>query len=718
MRKVVLLLGILILSTNIWAKKSPIEIKYSVMDLQALRYYPFTIEIDSLVHELVLSTQTSSPKEKNVENKKSSVDIIGNKELLLTQLTNLSNSNNFIYKYALKPYVNWLQHSAPLNENDRELTLTLGLNDKSIYNFIGNSNVNNIINELFGDINLFKESNQVMFNKVNSPLAKKNLNSYKFFLSSSKAQNQQYEIVFYPKDLEYSGFIGYLYITESTPHKLVKAVFTLNSAYNFSSKRNILFTQYFEEDESNKLNPTKKDYILSWGDEITGSLQVNKTVNYNAEPIPLSASESKLDSFIKESNNTKAYNNFKAVSRLFLTDHYSINGERGIFEFGPITRFISYNKTEGLRLRLGGNTTTNLHNQWLFGGYAAYGFNDKEWKYRGDIMFSFTPKDRDIWEFPKRLLSFSYINDLNIPGADLLTSKRDFFAYSFSHIANYNMTKQKLFSLDYEHEFENNISFKVGGKHIKDETLKGREYSFINNNIETLVNKLTSSEVNFAFRYAPNEVFFQTRHKRRYLRNADYEINIKHRIGLKDLFGSDYSYHITDINVLKELKLPNKIGKLSIELDARKVWSRLPYPFLFIEGGNQSYIFKEDNHNLMDYSEFITDNFVAGIINTQFNWSPIRLLYKNKSKTNIGVKAIYGPMSDKNNPNLHPELFVIGENIKTLNDTPYIEVNFGFSNILKFFRLEWVQRLTYLERDSNGNKKSKGSLFVGANFSF
>lgn len=419
---------------------------------------------------------------------------------------------------------------------------------------------------------------------------------------------------------------------------------------------------------------------------------------------------------MEASQKTKAYGNTKTISRLLLTNYFSMAGEKGIFEVGPVSQMISYNKMEGLRMKLGGNTTLNLNKHLLLGGYVAYGTKDEEWKYRGDIIYSFKAKDRDIWEYPKRLLSLSYVHDLNIPGEDILTTNRDFFLYSFSHIPTRNLSMQKLAAISYEHELSNHFSFRIGGKYLNDRPAGDQMYYKKQNDHLQRVEDITSGELNFGLRYAPGEAFLQIREDRKNFRKANVELNFQHRIGIKNFFDSDYSYHITEISAYKGLNLPENIGKFNIELSARKVWDRLPFPFLLISGGNQSYVFKENDYNLMDYSEFITDNYIAGKMNLQFNWSPLSLFYKSKIKTNLGTKVIYGPLSDKNNPDYHPELFVFNGDMKPLGDRPYVEMNVGLSNVLRFFRIEWVQRFTYLDHYASGKKKHKGSIFFSASF--
>ena len=121
----------------------------------------------------------------------------------------------------------------------------------------------------------------------------------------------------------------------------------------------------------------------------------------------------------------------------------------------------------------------------------------------------------------------------------------------------------------------------------------------------------------------------------------------------------------------------------------------------------------------MNYYEFTTDRFIAGNVKFQFNWSPLNWLSRqSKIKTSVGGKFIYGPLSDKNNPQLHPELFAFNQGIMPLGEEPYAEVNLGFANIFKILRVEYVRRLTYTQKSIDGNKPTLNSFLVTGSFSF
>ena len=65
---------------------------------------------------------------------------------------------------------------------------------------------------------------------------------------------------------------------------------------------------------------------------------------------------------------------------------------------------------------------------------------------------------------------------------------------------------------------------------------------------------------------------------------------------------------------------------------------------------------------------------------------------------------LYGHLSSKNNPDLHPgdhDLFYMpslhGQSIvHPMSHTPYMEFSVGLHNILKCIRIDYVRRLNYL----------------------
>ena len=654
------------------AQLSPIRISYTAMDLYALRYYPFQIQADTIVQKMFVHYDKAGDGEDRYQ--RTSLQLVTNKEYLDMQIRSLAASNRFVYKHLVRPYLPWLQYAVPLNADSREIALPVGLEEdqqsEAVYAFLGKKNVHFLIDELLSESGLFHPGV-----------------TYRYFLSGRKMIDEQdlYEIAFYPKHVRNNAFTGYLYISTDDNCNLVKAVYTRSNLFTSKNVGKVLWTQTFETSDE-KTFPLKKEAAFTMGDILRGSLVVNRTTYYSDSIDPLTAAEQQTSPFVHTAGQTRAFRNLQTLIRLAMTDRLTLGGPQGAFEWGPVTQSLSYNFMEGLRLRAGGNTTMQLNPHFLFGGYLAYGTIDQRFKYRGDLLYSLLPKERDIWEFPKRLFSLTYAYDLNIPGQDLLDNQRDAFFHSFSHSA-YNMSLQKTVKIDYEHEWANRLSLHIGGRYLYDRPRGEIQHAAI-----------TTSEIYFTLRYAPGELFMQNRDNRTYLRRTNLESIFRHRIGLKNVFGSDYHYHITDFSVYKRWYLPNHVGYGDTRLSVGKVWTPTPFPLLFIPKGNQSYIFSRDKYNAMRVYEFVTDRFVAGQIDLQFNWSPFNLLFRSGIKTTGGIKALYGPLSDQNQPALHPELFPFPPEIHLLNQTPYVEMHIGLANILRVLRIEWVQRMTYSER--------------------
>jgi hypothetical protein len=102
--------------------------------------------------------------------------------------------------------------------------------------------------------------------------------------------------------------------------------------------------------------------------------------------------------------------------------------------------------------------------------------------------------------------------------------------------------------------------------------------------------------------------------------------------------------------------------------------------------------------------EFLNDRFVSTIIAWDLNgklFNRIPLLKKLKWREYIGVKMLWGGLSDKNNPFLaqntdSPLLMVFPEGSHVMDPKrPYWEVSVGIHNIFKFFHVEYVRRLNY-----------------------
>ena len=147
-------------------------------------------------------------------------------------------------------------------------------------------------------------------------------------------------------------------------------------------------------------------------------------------------------------------------------------------------------------------------------------------------------------------------------------------------------------------------------------------------------------------------------------------------------------------------------GKIDINLHTGAQWNKVPYPLLIMPAANLSYIVEEGTFTLLNNMEFLNDRYASIDVSWDLNgkiFNRIPLLKKLKWREYIGIKGLWGKLTDKNNPSLLQNLnddtlmlFPDGVNIMTPK-RPYVEVIAGIHNIFKVLHIQYVRRLSYNE---------------------
>ena len=101
---------------------------------------------------------------------------------------------------------------------------------------------------------------------------------------------------------------------------------------------------------------------------------------------------------------------------------------------------------------------------------------------------------------------------------------------------------------------------------------------------------------------------------------------------------------------------------------------------------------------------------------------------KLKLREYIGFKMLYGHLSDRNNPFVKTddnELFVFPTRDRhqttfVMDDTPYMELSVGISNIFKVLTVQYVRRLNYNNMPDiyGGDKLKKNGIRFAVDFKF
>lgn len=391
------------------------------------------------------------------------------------------------------------------------------------------------------------------------------------------------------------------------------------------------------------------------------------------------------------------------------------NGKPSRFDIGPMTTMVSSNSVEGFRLKLGGMTTANLSQRWFGRGYIARGFKDHKWKYRAEVEYSFLDKEYHSREFPVHSIRATQFYDLDRLGQVSTMHNVDNIFLSFRRMPDVQETYHRVSKLEYILEKENHFSLEA---RVQQERQYSTDYMTFINGFGENFKHYTMNSIRLVLRYAPGEKFYQMKTGRIPI-NFDAPIfTLSHTFAPKGFLNNPFALNVTEMSFNKRFWL-SAFGYIDLGLKGGHVWSRSPYPNLLIPGSNLSYMLQPDLFSCLNPMEFVNDSYAQWDFTYWFNGAILNyipLLKKMKLREAVTFKGLWGHLSDRNNPDMNPELFAFPEVTQTqlMTNRPYMEIGVGLDNIFSILRLDYTWRLSY--RENPGACKS-GLRFV-FHFSF
>lgn len=451
-------------------------------------------------------------------------------------------------------------------------------------------------------------------------------------------------------------------------------------------------------------------------------------------PAPLSESENQMGLLLTRLQNMKGMKYILWVAKAFIENYVetSINPKHpSKVDIGPINTMIGSNWVEGFRLRASAQTTANLSPHWFLKGYVKYGFGDKRWKGMGEITYSFNKKNYLPREYPVHNLSLSYQNDVMSPCDKFLQADKDnvFFALKWAPVKHMNYFER--IRLFYDREWENGLRMGVqlrrewneGAGELFYQTLAngrqdGTDQTWHPDPMGQTLKRIVFTEAVFSLNFQPGATYVNTKQRRLATNNDTPILGLSHTVGIKGLLGGQYNYNFTEASVYKRFWL-RSWGKVDCLVKGGLQWNKIPFPLLIMPAANLSYIMDPYSFRLMENMEFLNDRYASAIISWDMNGkilNRIPLIKKLKWREFIGVNMLWGMLTDRNNPFL----------VRNVGDTrlmffpgyyrsdgsfhfvsrkmnprvPYVEAIVGVHNVLKFFHIEYVQRLTYIHHDT------------------
>lgn len=381
--------------------------------------------------------------------------------------------------------------------------------------------------------------------------------------------------------------------------------------------------------------------------------------------------------------NMPIFKTYIDVIKMFMTGYKEFK----YWELGPYFTMYSYNEIEGHRFRMGGRTTAIFNDKYRYGAYTAYGTRDHKFKYGGTVEWM-------IKKRPQQKAMVSYKNDLEQLGQSPNALREDNIMSSFfRRTPNNKLTWVEEGSVTYGQDWNRGFSNSVQITHRKMSPSEYVKFAFLENGAYVPQKQIYTADLKLSTRWAFNEKFIYNKFDRTSM-GTDYPVlNLDLSYCLLNPYSTLKPYYKTVFGIEQEVDV-NPIGYFDYLLEAGKVWGTLPYPLLELHKGNETYTYDDYAFNLMNYYEFVSDQYVSFGVTHHFDGfflNKVPLFKRLKLREVVTGKTVMGWLSDQNR--------VESEFPGTLGPltSPYAEGGVGIENIFKIFRVDALWRFTQLD---------------------
>lgn len=589
--------------------------------------------------------------------------------------------------------------------------------------------VNTFIKDLYAEFDIYDNYLKFFDKDFVSPLSRTGINVYNYVLNDSMFIDNKwcYNIVYYPRRKNELTFKGDFWVNDTT-----FAIKKINLEASKSANINWVKEIYIEQ-EYEVLNDSVflliRDYMMSdfsfskkeeskgvYGKRTTFArnhkFEIKKDNKFFKKEVNFydNAVFNKTEEFWQanrfealnrnEAGIYKMLDTLKEVPRFKRVYNLASILGSGYIEFpklnldyGPIFSTFGYNDVEGQRIRVGGRTYFGPNDKWRIQGYTAYGFRDNQFKYGISGRWMVNPNNRLI-------LSIGNRRDVEQMGVSLTTSN-DVLGRSFASSAlfasgvNNQLTSVNLTTLGFEIEPFKNFTFQTN---LTYRTLKSasNEFSldYYTDFTQTEIrSQVKQSEINFVAEFTPKRKTVGYGVDR-----LDVDFNyprvfLSYSNGLKGVLDSDFDYQKLQF-YYRQPSLIGGFGRLFTTFEMGKIFGEVPLGLMGVIPGNQSWFVIENTYNLLDYYDFVADQYASLHLEHHFNgrlFSRIPYLRKLNLREIIGIKGVYGTVSDENiRLNASGLTYIAPEDI-------YWEYHAGVGNIFKVLRIDFAWRGSYLE---------------------
>ena len=615
-----------------------------------------------------------------------------------------------------------------------EKSIIKGQSSTGVNQLIQTGDILNVaLKDVFTDVDIYDDYVRLLQYPFVSPIGKNAIGFYRYYIQDTVYVDRDlcYHLEFLPNNQQDFGFRGELYILADSSLHVKRCDLTIPRRSDVNFVENLHVSQQYTKLANGEWALTVDDMIVemklarAFGNFLV--TRVTRLSDYAFDEIPrqlfkgkakerkeadammrdeafwnqyrsveLTKSESSMDAFIHRIEQLKGFKYFIFAGKA-LIENFVETGDvnhPSKFDIGPVNTMISKNFIDGYRFRLSGQTTANLNKHWFASGYIARGMDSKKTYYDGQLTYSFNKKEYLPREFPKRTITFSSSYDVMAPSDKYMPTDKDnvFTAFKWTTVDKMMFYNRQKLAFEYEQEWG-----------LKTLAYIKREVNEAAGNIEFGRQKLNTTELSLQLQLAPGRTYINTKQRRLPI-NLDAPVfGLGHTLGIKGFLGGDYRYNLTEASIYKRFWV-GSWGKIDTYLKAGAQWNKVPFPLLIMPAANLSYIVEDGTFNLINNMEFLNDRYASLDVSWDLNGkilNRIPLLKKLKWREYIGVKCLWGDLTDKNNPMLpenvgDPELWQFPQGSYVMDPKrPYVELVAGVHNIFKLLHVEYVRRLNY-----------------------
>lgn len=421
------------------------------------------------------------------------------------------------------------------------------------------------------------------------------------------------------------------------------------------------------------------------------SLKLNQYANRDesywesVRPNAFTKEEKEFNQSIENLNKLPFVQMLDKIGQMTLTGYFNF----GKWELGPYDYMLNYNKVEGTHLYLGGRTGSDLFNNFSVWGGVGYGTRNEKWLGRFGAGYILPMSRRTI-------VQMEYSDDIVLIGENekILflyenkqhTSESNLVSHFFKRAELDELYQRQRAKLSFQTELSSGINAGTHASWIR--YFSPEFYPFtVTNNMPKAFN---AAELTLDLRWSWEEKYMDYGFRRLYLGTSKPIVNLSLTGGHINI-GDEQEFYGRIHTSFKHYLFVGQT-RLDYAFEAGSILGTVPYPLLDIPRANITYGFQKYNFNMMNNLEFIHDKYLHTFIEYRLNGFVFKrtpLIKYLGLREVFSLKSMLGEVGVR-----HQRLLDFPTTLSSYNNDFYAEAGFGIENILRFFRLDAIWRVS------------------------